>query len=399
MFVYTAYMLSGLPKFLNERTPPEPTRQGLVAEIELLAAAQSAMDAYRHRVVVAINSLGDRGIDATEVLRSVARMSSRAAGRVAKSATSMADLPRCTAALAAGQITSEHANVLADAARDVDSALVDDELMRVACAAPADLFARQAREWISVNHNKNDAETTQARRHTRRAVSSWTDDDGMRIWLAKLDPVTAAEVSSSLDAEYDRLWRLDGGRESQHRDTPVRSPQQRMADAFVSLITGSKGGSLSGKSHLRHHMMSIVDLSRMRVDDPRGSATLIDGTSLPQKVLERLACISDITGVIFDGPGQPIWVGRSSRHATPSQWKALIARDRGCVGCGADPNRCEAHHIRPWDRGGATDIVNLVLVCSRCHHNVHDRGMRLTRGPNGWTITSRAGPANRKAAA
>jgi len=392
-------MLSGLPTFLNQRTPPDSTRRGLIAEIEMLAAAQSAIDAYRHRVVVAIDALADQGLDATEVLRSVARMSSRAAGRVAKSAAALTELPRCTAALAAGEITSEHANVLADAGTHVDSALVDVELIEVARSSPADLFARRAREWISANHGINDSESAQARRHTRRSVSSWTDDDGMKVWLAKLDPVTAAEVSSSLDAEYDRLWRLDGGRYCPRSDAPVRSPQQRMADAFVSLVTGSNGATASGNSHVRHHMMSIVDLSRMRTDGPDGSATLIDGTSLPQSVLERLACISDITGVIFDGPGKPIWVGRTSRHATMSQWKALIARDRGCVGCGADPNRCEAHHIRPWDRSGATDITNLVLVCSRCHHNIHDRGMRLVRGPNGWTITSRAGPANREVAA
>jgi len=401
MFAYTLPMLSGLPRFLQHRDPPDTTRHGLVAEIELVSAAQSALDAYRHRITAAIDGLGDRGLDAAGVLRTVGRMSSRAAGRVAKTAAPMAKLPGAVEALAAGAITSEHADVLADAAGHVDTRLVDTDLVKLACASPADLFARRAREWVSRRQNHGDAGQRQDRQRRERAVTSWADPDGMKVWLAKLDPVAAASVASSLDAEYDRLWRLDGGRDTTKAEAGTRTSKQRMADAFVSLITGvaSGTGSLTGRTHIRQHMLSIVDLSRMRIEGPEGSATLIDGTPLPQAALEHLACLSDMTGVIFDGPGNPIWVGRTSRHATTTQWKALISRDHGCIGCGADPNRCEAHHIRAWNRGGPTNITNLVLVCSRCHHDIHDRGMVLARSPGGWRITTRAGPSHDTAAA
>ncbi len=318
----------------------------------------------------------------------------------------MAKLPRTAEALARGVITGEHADVMADAAKEIDPILVDAELLPMARREATDLFARHARDWVADNGTDADTAGRHERQHKRRSTRSWTDRDGMRVWLARLDPETAASVAARLDTEYERLWRLDGGRDLGHRGqhpshTGTRSPEQRMADAFIALITRPAGTTADTQPHVRRQMLSIVDLTRMRTDGHHGAAGLADGTPLPQNALERLACISDITGVIFDGPAQPIWVGRTSRSATIAQWKALIARDRGCIGCGIDPNRCEAHHINPWNRGGPTDIDNLVLVCSRCHHNIHDRGMQLTRqhDDGGWTITPRAGPITHRAAA
>ena len=118
-----------------------------------------------------------------------------------------------------------------------------------------------------------------------------------------------------------------------------------------------------------------------------------DGEPLPQEVRDRIACDATITAIIFDGPAKPIWRGRDLRHASIAQWKALIARDRGCIGCGAAPSRCEAHHIVAWEDFGRTDIDNMVMVCSRCHHDLHDRGMVLRRTNGRWHITTRDGPA------
>ncbi|MGH8887752.1 MAG: HNH endonuclease, partial [Egibacteraceae bacterium] len=35
-----------------------------------------------------------------------------------------------------------------------------------------------------------------------------------------------------------------------------------------------------------------------------------------------------------------------------------------------------------WIDLGPTDLDNLVLLCTGCHHNVHERGWRLARGPD-----------------
>jgi len=412
MFAYTHFMLLDLPEHLQTRMPNDHTRSCLVAEIEAVSAAQGAIDSYRHRLLVAIDALPDKGIDGAEVLRMVGRGSSRDAYRAARSAKLLVKLPAASGALADGSIPSRHADVLADASKRVEPGLVDSELLDFALSLGADLFAKRAREWVAHHESPDNTKKRRRLQHEQRSVSSWTDSGGMKLWLAKLAPDSAASVTASLEAEYERLWRLDGGRDLTPSDPRWRTPQQRMADAFTNLINrrsgaagpagdAANGGGVvgvadvaaGGAPHVRQQMFSIVDLSRMRADDPSGLAGVADGSPLPQSVLERLACISDITGVIFDGPGQPIWVGRSRRSATMAQWKALIARDRGCVGCGADPNRCEAHHIEVWSRGGATDITNLVLACSRCHHNIHDRGMQLVRlEGGGWQIAARDGP-------
>ncbi|MDE0131688.1 MAG: HNH endonuclease signature motif containing protein [bacterium] len=100
-------------------------------------------------------------------------------------------------------------------------------------------------------------------------------------------------------------------------------------------------------------------------------------------VFRDMACQGKIVPSVFDTRGQPLWVGMSKRLATRAQRLALIARDRGCVGCGADPAWCQAHHIVPWEADGPTDIDNLVLLCSRCHHQVHDDGWRVQQSPDG----------------
>lgn len=73
--------------------------------------------------------------------------------------------------------------------------------------------------------------------------------------------------------------------------------------------------------------------------------------------------------------------------ASEDQWRALVARDRGCVLCAAAPQYCEAHHIRAWGppARGPTDIENLALVCATHHHRIHATGHRLVRaGPGRW---------------
>ncbi|MEZ5164994.1 MAG: DUF222 domain-containing protein [Acidimicrobiales bacterium] len=134
----------------------------------------------------------------------------------------------------------------------------------------------------------------------------------------------------------------------------MRTSDQRLADAFVELVTGNAGsaGRSAGPPHPRHQLNVIFDLNGMTDESGRPLASLVvDGAPLPKAVLEQIRCTAGAT-MLFDGPGRPIWVERDERNATIAQWRALIARDRGCVGCGADPNRCEAHHILEWDNWG-----------------------------------------------
>jgi hypothetical protein len=55
-------------------------------------------------------------------------------------------------------------------------------------------------------------------------------------------------------------------------------------------------------------------------------------------------------------------------------------------------HRCEIHHIHWFEHGGPTDLDNLVPLCSRHHHLVHDLGWHLHLAPDRTlTITPPSG--------
>jgi HNH endonuclease len=65
-------------------------------------------------------------------------------------------------------------------------------------------------------------------------------------------------------------------------------------------------------------------------------------------------------------------------------------RDGGCAvpGCDRPLAWCEAHHLRHWLHGGATDLANLVLLCRAHHRAVHEGGWRLHRRRDGALTAS-----------
>jgi predicted restriction endonuclease len=72
-------------------------------------------------------------------------------------------------------------------------------------------------------------------------------------------------------------------------------------------------------------------------------------------------------------------VGRAKRLATAHQRRALAARYETCAipGCSVLFHRCEPHHLRPWEDGGGTDLSNLLPLCVKHHHAVHEGGWTL----------------------
>ncbi len=394
MFVYSSHMFDSSERLKTEMASDHLrglSRPELCNRVKAAAELKAAVTAFEARLCLAIDDLDDSGVDGAGVLRTVGRTSSRSASATAQLASGLAELPITGAALSAGQITSEHALTLTRAAAKISADQADSELVDKAQSCPADVFSKYVREWIAAKAEPDNGADELARQHTLRQASSWTDDDGLLCLLTKFDPITGKQVEKRIQQKYDEFWREDGGREG--TPSEVRSREQRMADAVSAVMLEAAGQAATSRPHPKAQLIISADLTRLSLDDPTGAANLIGHGAIPQNVLERLACNAEIAGVLFNGAGRPIWVGRDHRHATVAQWKALVARDKGCVGCGADVSRCEAHHIVAWHPLGPTDITNLALVCSRCHHDLHDRGATLSTDADGeFHIDYRAGP-------
>ena len=361
--------------------------EGLVAGAGRAIAALSALQT---RCATEIEALDDGGVNSKTVLREAGRMSTRVANTVAKTAAGLAEMPKLAESLAEGKISVEHATVAVGAAAKTSAQQVDDELSRFAETSSVDVFAEQSRRWVNRNQPDDGADAHEARRQNR-LFKHWINDEGLGVLLAELDPTSYQQVVKAVNVEYDRLWRDDGGRDG--KPDEIRTPAQRMADALIALLTNPHR---RGPGSTRMQLIAVADIERLRADNPTGIAEIVGGEALPQTVLERLACTAAVTGVVFDGEGQPIWVGRTHRHATEAQIRAIIARDRHCrgTGCAAGPERCEIHHIVPWEQGGLTDIDSMCLACPHCHHNIHDRGYIVIKTNTGYKIINPNNPPN-----
>jgi hypothetical protein len=86
---------------------------------------------------------------------------------------------------------------------------------------------------------------------------------------------------------------------------------------------------------------------------------------------------------VLHAPGN-LNLGRSTRLANRAQRRALRGVYTSCAipGCGVHYDRCKLHHVIWWRHGGRTDLDNLLPVCVRHHHKIHDAGWNITLGPN-----------------
>ena len=112
------------------------------------------------------------------------------------------------------------------------------------------------------------------------------------------------------------------------------------------------------------------------------------GENLSAATLRRLACDAEIIPTVLNGKGRVIDVGRRTRRVGEALRCVLIARDGGCVwpGCDAPPSRCDAHHVKHWADGGATNADNLALLCHRHHILLHEGGHHLQCHGDLWVV-------------
>jgi len=152
------------------------------------------------------------------------------------------------------------------------------------------------------------------------------------------------------------------------------------AQAMVELLTGARGLDPRVPEVAVH-----IDVQTL-LDGLHGHSLCetSDGTLLPPSTVRRLCCRAEVIPVVLDGEGEVLDVGRSRRLAGRAQRRALRAMYRTCAHpeCSTEFDHCEIHHVIPWERGGPTDVDNLLPLCSRHHHLVHEGGWTMHLGPH-----------------
>jgi len=357
------------------------SRSALELLVGELSSLESAVAARRLDVLAAIDRLGDGGLDSVTVSRTRGKASARRAKQSSATAKKLAAMPETRRKLADGAISVEHADAAADAAERVgDAAKADDALSGSAGDQPADMFAKRAREWAENNRPDAGADECTRQRRNRHLRTFVAKEDGSFGLVGTTDRAEGRELWDLIEAEADKLFRDDGGRGADASQS--RTGGQRCWDALVGLVrkgAGQAPATAAAKApHPRYQGLFTISLDDLLAGPTAAArAELIGSGPIPPKVLYRMLCDASLTPMIVDTDGQPLWMGREIRTATVAQWKALIARDRGCVVCGAEPSRCQAHHIEFWEHDGPTDITNLVLLCTHHHHLLHDHALEL----------------------
>jgi hypothetical protein len=226
----------------------------------------------------------------------------------------------------------------------------------------ADLAVRQPIEAIQ------DAERS-------RSLSWWYTDEGRRFGLlADLPAAQGAVVARALERLAEQLPVMPDEDDRCFSDA-------RRADALVALCSAR-----IGKDPDPDRATVVVHARLDGLLDGAGGCEIEGGPVIHPETARRLLCHGRVQTVIEDDAGQPVHLGRLSR--VPSGWmlRQLRYRDVECQfpGCGAR-RFTQAHHIVWWERGGRTDLDNLLLVCTFHHRLVHEYGWSVRRDEDGTT--------------
>jgi hypothetical protein len=335
-----------------------------------------------------------------------------AARRVRLAAALDADLPATAAALAAGDINAEQAQVIADAVMKLPGGLraegeqrlletTDQADPKVLAAAGASLL--ETLDPDEAERREQDREARLAARAHLARDFRLVDQPGTSLvrLYGKLDRESAAILRAGLDTLCSPRQQTSARQHTpprqhtaprqdtaQHHspDEPAlatRSVGQRRADALVEIFRiALAGGELPDNGGERPQVVVTAPLETLQ--QAHGTATLEDGGVLTAAAARRWACDAKVIPMILGGAGQPLDVGRTQRLFTGPLRRALVVRDGGCAfpGCDRPPRWCDGHHIRSWLDGGPTSLSNAVLLCHPHHRLVHEGDWSVRLNPD-----------------
>ncbi len=334
-------------------------------------------------------STGNVAIDRRRARNTLTNLGSQAGGqqqnsfgrsinRDARRAAAVAANDRLGQQLSDGAIAPESIDVLTKVA-DESTGEIPVELVDAILNMSPDQAARTVQDRLEADVDPNDVERQYRRQRRARRAYRYESSPGVgRPALSGIalegPKADIARLWAQISASADAAYQAAGGRTRSAVDH--KSLDNRLYDALVAALDGRGENSGFG----RPSIVVTVDAEALFGDPGQAVvATQVGSGPIPESLLADYAGSGSIAVLLTHCDGSPLWLGRSRRPASHSQFLALAVRDRGCVLCRAGLDRCQAHHVIPWSSPGRgrTDIDQLALLCQQCHRDLHHRNHTL----------------------
>ena len=369
-----------------------------VAELQRV---QRLLAGVEHRILAEHITADGNSRDAEKLLRG-SKTSRRSKRRKIERAKAVGQNPTLGAKLANDELSEEQLDLIAEASdKSNGDAATDSALIDEIAAADPDAGRAIKDDWLAKRATATGAQTEHDRQRALRRTQNFTSKkSGLDATLLEGDGVTQRAIRDAIRDRSKLIFERDGG-----RDLPIgahpRTHAQRHYDAAYELICGvttrpdgshlpqaetaPEGKDVKQKRAAvgRPRIVIGLGLDEAISDDPSLIARQIGLGVIPQSVLANYVEHADFFAALYDRNGEPLWLARLRRHATATQHLALTLRDRGCVQCGAAAAECDVHHRIPWSAPakGETNLNNLVLLCRRCHTDLHAQELTLYQHP------------------
>ncbi|MDW3213714.1 MAG: DUF222 domain-containing protein [Ilumatobacteraceae bacterium] len=298
------------------------------------------------------------------------------------------DVPSFGEALADGQIGAEHVDALANASAKLDDEVKarlfedEDELLAEAASMSPERFGRSVRERARRLERDQGLERNRRQRRDTYLSRKLNGATGMIEGRFAFHPELANQIFGAVDLEVAAMV-AEGEQRADPEFADRRVDRNRLAAEALGRLVGG------GHQQIRPaeaDITAIVDVTTAETGELHDHSVCEtdDGAALPPASVLRLLCNGRVTPIYVDADGNPLAVGHTTRHANRAQRQALRALYRTCGfgECDTPFARCEIHHVLPWQLGGPTDLANLIPVCSRHHHVIHDHGLILDLLPD-----------------
>jgi hypothetical protein len=338
-------------------------------------------------------------------------------------ARSLGSLPLITGEFAAGRLSYAKVRALTRIATpDTDADLA--EMAMPMTAGQLERFARAHRRVT----REQDGEV----RARRKLTWGWVDDhefafrgllppDQAAVVLQALraargdlehpHDVEGHDVSAETRAELlDRRDTQEGIRwDAPNPPPPGKDYATDLADALVEICAAYLGARSAGADNADVYQVVIhAGAEAITADEPEdvsaetrppishpaylGRCHVEAGPAISPQALRVIACNATITSMVHDADGTVIAVGDKTRKPSGKLRRAVRERDRyRCRFPGCESRRIDIHHIVYWANGGKTRLENLICLCKRHHHLVHEKDLIIAAVPSGFDFHTKDG--------